>query len=127
MIQKRAVILALIFFSSFSIAAEKAEPLIVDAFVGSPVDIKLPAHGEIKVDRHSPRLAGVQLSADGKTLRINPKDVGTDTLVVREIKTGKLIVQYLINVNDQSLLVIQSTVKKALAELDGVSVGLSEP
>ena len=106
------------------VQAGSAPVRMVEAFVGIPIDLNLPPHGTVKAERSSPTLAQVQISSDGKTLRLVPKALGKQTVVIQETRTGKIVAQYIVDINDPALRVIAGQVKTALADVDGISVSI---
>src|SRR5207302_41594 len=66
-----------------------------------------------------------QMSRDGQRLRITPCAIGSEIIVVREIVTGRIVVQYLLNVNDPALLVIQSQIHNSLSGIEGIATKIA--
>lgn len=103
-----------------------AEPKILNGYVGVPFDISIPQSAAIRADRLMPRIARLQISADGKKLRVNPFLVGTETIALREVKSGKIVAQYILHVAYAGTKIVAQEVSELLRDIDGISVTIAD-
>lgn len=91
----------------------------LNLYLGVPKDLPLPSRERLEFQQ-SRKLTKMQRSRT--TLRLMPTAVGQATLVIKNENTGAILKQYLINVDDSRLLVIENEIRGSLAEIDGITI-----
>jgi len=71
----------------------------VNAVVGVPLELSLPANSDIKPNFHSLLISKIEVSPDRKVLRVYPAIAGTQTITIRERGTQRVLAQYRLNIN----------------------------
>jgi pilus assembly protein CpaC len=95
----------------------------INLSVGVYYDEKLEdAPKDIEIDGTFRKFTKMQWNPDTKTLRFNPRNPGVGTLIIKHPKTGKVLMEYTVDVRKTDLQKVAREMQALLQGIEGIQV-----